>query len=225
MNSTILKNGMSYEDAIVAIKALANEGCDFWSKDLGYENLLSFLIECYSNKYGLFIVNPDNDDDGYWLNPERETELPIHKRASGIVNDLEWIKNNGFDFVKDCQRYIEDQTLDRFESPIVQASCVANAAYLFEYLVNNGYRDLLYEIISPEDGDDSGYVIDWIWDDLDIQSLEFCSQKNEDYDATPAFANTAVLFKMLIYYGCSNRSGLIFRVRPDLKISFSGSLY
>ena len=222
MNNTILKYGMSYEDALSAIKVFAEQGGDLWSKTLCDDNPLSFLIDCYNRKYGLFTVNPDNEDDGYWLNPKRETELPVHKRASGIVNNLEWIRNNGFNFEKDCQRYIDDQTLDRFESPIVKASCDANDAYLFEYLVNNGYRDLLYVDISPEDGDDSENVIDWIWDDLDLQSEEFSWNKDEGYDALPAYADTALLLKMLIYYGCQQRDGFVVRAHSDLKISFPG---
>ncbi len=225
MNNAIFKYGMSYEEAISAAKAFVLDGGNLWSKDLCEENLVSFLIECYSKSYGLFIVNPDNEIDGYWLNPERETEQPIHKRRSGIVNDLEWIRTHGFDFEDDCKRYINDQNLDRFESPIIKASCIANDAYLFEYLLNNGYSELLYETISPEDGDESSCVIDWIWDDLDMQSEKFRWHKNNAYDATPAYADTALLLKMLIFYGCQKRGGFVVRVHPDLKISFPGPIY
>ncbi len=224
MNSIVLKYGMTYEEAIAAIKAFATDGGDLRSKDLCNDNLASFLIDCYNEKFGLFKANPDNEDDGFWLNPERETELPIHKRESGIVYDLEWIRTNGFDFEEDCKRYIDDQSLDRFESPIVKASCVANDAYLFEYLVNNGYSDLLHEKTCPEDGDYCDSVIDWIWDELDLQSEEFSWYKNDDYDVVPAYANTALLLKMLIFYGCQKRGGFIVRVHSDLKISFPGPL-
>ncbi len=224
MDNTILKYEISYEEAIEAIKDFKAKGGDLRSPDLCKENLISFVIEQYDKKYGLFTINPDNEDDGYWLNPKRETEQPIHKRESGIVNDLEWIRMNGFDFEEDCKRYIDDLSYDRFESPIVKASCIAFDAYLFEYLVNNGYYDLLNQNICPEEGDESSNVIDWIWDDVDMRSEEFIWHKEDDYDATPAYASTALLLKMLIYYGCQEREGFVVRVHSNLTISFPGPI-
>ena len=66
--------------------------------------------------------------------------------------------------------------------------------------------------------------MDWIWDDIDIQSEDFSIMKPEDYDAVPAYANAARLLKLLIYYGCRSRGGLIVRVHPDLTISFPGPI-
>ena len=216
----IITEEMPYHDTVAAIKNYVEAGGDIRSEELCEENLVSILIRNYSYEYGLFTDNPYNDEDGRWPNPKRETELELQKRPSGIVYDLEWIRTHGFDFKEDCHRYLNDPDLDELDSPPVDAAAYPMDAYLFEYLVNNGYRELLdYE--NHRNGD--GSVIDWIWDEIDIVSEDFSSYKDGlEVDLDPLYANAAKLLKMLIYYGCQKRGGWMIEVWPDLRISFPG---
>lgn len=216
---TIIKGGMSYEKTKEAIEKYVKNGGVLNSKDICDENLISVICYNYLEEYGLL---SEDDNSNFCLNKNTETDLEIHKRNSGIVYFLEWIKNNGF-HNQDCENYLNNIDLDRYESPIVIASCVGHDMYLMEYLVNNGYEEMLNTQIDDED---SSKIIDFIWKDIDLNSENY-RYISEEYknDEITLYKNDARLLKYLIYLGCQERDGFIVEVNTDLTISFTGPRY
>ena len=149
--SNHLKNAGLNDDEITALlaKFLEEEAEDYLEcMKLAKGNPLTALLEVYYAAYGLFIQSPYNENDMFWINPKRETEIPLEERKSGILDKIIKLQSYDFDFNEDCSEYLNNPNYDRLGNPLICAGTNFDP-YILEYLINNGYRELLYEPTTP----------------------------------------------------------------------------
>ena len=149
--SNHLKDAGLNDDEITALlaKFLEEEAEDYLEcMKLSKGNPLTALLEVYYAAYGLFIQSPYDKDDMFWINSKREIETPLEERQSGILDKIIKLQSYGFDFKEDCDEYLNNPEYDRLGSPLI---CVGTNfdPYMLEYLINNGYKELLDESTTP----------------------------------------------------------------------------
>lgn len=204
----ILNYSGSYHATMERIRDYVAAGGSLTSDELYDDDLLDSLLNLYADEFGLL-----RDKD------QREAGIELKDRKSGILNDLEWLQQNGFSFEEDCKRLLQITDDDIVFNPLSTAADYALDYHLFDYLVENGFYDLLNAVADPLYPDET--IMDCIWSAVDSRAEDVVYIEDENYDFDTVFSNMAVIFRRLIYYGCQERGGLAIVVHKDLRISFS----
>lgn len=193
------------------VKEMVLEGHSLSDKAVFDSNIVSKLLEAYYHQYCL--CKYDDDTDKLLEVKETEVSLPLDKRTSGILEELNWLLDNGYNINSHVHFGKYNEAIDDFtDYPVTHVFALPNDKYMADWLLEQGCEKQLNKDI----GDDE-ILADWCFDNLDICSEDFPRSGSE---AKALCEITADLVRKLIKAGCKRKKGLWMSVDKDNKVSF-----
>jgi len=208
----------THKDVFDCIHEAVSIGMDLNSKELYDGNLVSLLLDIYYNEFGAY----NFVEESCWeveINNKSEALVPLAERESKILDELFYLKENGYDF-NNSTTLIDETLEDNDESPLMRVLSMPNDPLMAEWLIDNGCKEqLILPLTSCEENTE--IVVDWCFDEIDLNMEEIIETEDRTKkDLKFLYKLAADTIRAMIKNGLTYRSGNFIDIDDSDMVSY-----